>query len=1637
MALTHSAPRCRRCGLALVGPTAQRLWWIDSELRALRGRERVLAQERPGVLAQLRRESEARSRSDGPEHPAPAPGRAPDPAPNPTPERRAAPADTAANAAQAVAPPEPAGPGHDGASQGRPGRPDPGPAPGGEVSRRSAQNVILALGGLLVGIAALVFAIWTWSDMGTGARAAVLGLTTLAFAVLARPLHRRGLHATAETFGAVAAGLLCVDALALWLLSDRLTNGPGYTGAALTVISALLVLYPALVPLRSPRILAALFAQPVPVLLVIALPTDGNPGWLLAVLAATALVDGLVVRRLGSPRRGVPVRTLHVSALILWGLVLAVTGVVVLASTSSSGSDPLGWWSLATTLLLAGATGLLLDRRRGPGRTDPGQAAKPRTLSVYAIIGLGALALVPLVAGPAHLPVLPRLPVLPWSLEPAAMAAPAVELLQLDRASTLPPLNLVYLAGILVATGLVLGTVRLLRRSALSVTLSLTAPTTLLALPLLLGLPQTVAAVWALVVGGCLVLGSAVLRRWTGSVPVVTGTLTLVTGLVWALPERYTTLACLLLLAVTALVCAAGARRFTEPGHSPEPGGRAATLYMGSVLLWGLSLLLGTAYLLGNRGAEGTVQAQWWLLTGAVLLCGTTALLLSRVRAPSPLAVSSPGQGRAADPRPLFTLAGLALLPGAPLLALPERSPALTLFSPRAPWSEPAETMWAPVNTVLGLPAQPGVLSVVGSALGVLLVGALVTGLVALIDRRWLPAAPALTVPPSLVPLPVLAGAPFAAAVVWTLLVGAALFLWTSRLRPGAAWLPGVTGSATMLLALAWSLPQQHTTLLALLLAAAVVVLSALAHRNVSTAPPRSGTASTAVIVYGLTLVAWGAVLAFGSIALVASATVGAPDQTPSWLLSATALLLGAAALVLGRTRGGGVPSPFGIAALLLLAAVPLVAGPRGLPTVPALTRALGVFEAPVSAMLEPARAFVGLPVPADTLTALATAAGLLIAGILSLGAVLLLDRRLLTPAIALVGPLTLVPLPVLAGAPFAAAVVWTLLVGAALFLWASRLWSPDAWLPGVTGLATMLLALAWSLPQQHTTLVTLLLAAAVVVLSAPARRRLSPADGAPPASLAEERLLAQLTYGLTAIAWGAVLAFGFTALVASATVGAPGRLPWWLLGAATLLLGATALVLGRPGRGRAPEPVVPGGTAPFSVAGLFLLVAVPLVAGPRGLPALAAFSRTHPLHEAPLSALLEPAHVFVGLPAPADALSMFTVPLGLLAAGTLALGTVLLLDRGLLLPTAALVVPLTLVPLPVALGAPFLAALVWTLAVGALLLTGAALLRGDRTSWMPWLTGLCTLALALSWALSERYSTVGVLLAAAVIMSVSAAPARTRFVAVASTSAATAATGAFSLTLLLALDAPVEYAAFGPIVVATAVAAVAPRLRGPLVTAAEVPAALWATAALLLTVLSPARPEVVAVALASVGVVSLASAVRPDRRWLAVVGGLLMFLALWTALAAWDVSVPEAYTVPPAIAFLIIGWEWSRRTDPAPSSWLAHGGGLALLLGPTVWQVLISDDTLWRLPAVLATGLAVTLWGLRQRRQAALVLGGLTLLTTSLRAFGPPLWELTRLMPNWLPFAVIGLVLLYIGARYEASLARLRQVGRLLSQMR
>ncbi|MFD6949345.1 hypothetical protein A6A08_12665 [Nocardiopsis sp. TSRI0078] len=1346
---------CPRCGLLLVGDTAQRLWRIDSEIALLDGRRQQLHGERAAVVGLLREESaRAASRAD-----APAAVRAVGAPGAPGAVHAHGTAEAAGGREQRPPGPVPAAPEHLRAGAAHsPAHPAAAPS-AGEVTRRSAQNIILGLGGLLVGIAALVFAIWTWSDMGTGARAGVLGITTAAFAALALPLHRRGLRATAETFGCLAAALLCVDALALWLLmSDRLGGGPGYTAGALAAIGALTALYPVLVPLRSPRVIAALMCQPVPVLLVFSLPFGTVWFWALPALAATALGDLLVARRLGDPRPGRPVRTLRTTAAVLWIATLLLTAVLVLAGP---GSDvPRIRWALTAALLLSGATGLLLARRP-LAATAAGKAA-------HTVTALLALGMAPLAAGPSHLPVLPRVPAAPWHGGPSAATDPVLQVLGLYGPTTGQAHGPALLATVLVGAALALGTAALLRRDALVPAAALVAPPTLLAFPLLLGLPHVVATVWALLVGAALVLGTALLpRHRTAWVPAATGVLTLVTGLLWSLPDRYTSLGALLFLGATALVAVLLYRR-TAPGEAP-----ATVLYGAGLLLWSLALLTGAFLLLGLVISEAVPPPAWWLVAGAGLLAGATALVLGRVPAPS-----APADRSAPDPRTLFTLLGLLLLATAPLLAGRAQGPGLPLLPRVEPWSEPVSAMWEPAYPVLGLSAQADAAAAVGTAAGVLAAGAAAVALVRLLDRRRTAAAVALAVPTALVPLPLILGMPYVVAVVWTVLVGAALVLGAApAARHGSGRVPAVSGLLTLVLGLLWALPEWYTTLVALMLVAATAQAESLVLRRLGL----RRTGGPVPLVYAVTLALGALALSTGLVALASTFAADAvADPVSWWLLGAALLLVASASTVLGQ-----VPCP----------------------------------------------------------------------------------------------------------------------------------WVPDA--------------------------------------SAPA-----------PA-------------------------------------------------------------------GPRPAPVV----SPFTVVGMLLLACVPLVVGPRTLPALALFSRARPPASAPPSALTESAHAFLGLAGPPPA--AVAVAVGVLVSGLLAAGVAALLARRWAPHTAALVAPPALAPLPVVLDAPFLAALVWAFAVGSALVLWSALARDRWVGRLAGATGLLTLVLGLSWALAQEHANTGALMAVAVVGAVAAALARTTVPMVGATAVATAATGAFALALPLLLGAPVEYAALAPIAMVAAVAVAAPRLRGPLVLAAEVPACLWAVVALVVTVSAGARPELVALALAVVGVVALATAVRPNRRWSALVGTLLMFAALWTVLAAWNVAAPEAYTVPPALAALAVGWEWSRKAAEAPSSWAAYGGGLMLLFLPTVVLVLLDGDMVWRVPAVLVLGLAVVVWGLRRQLQAALVLGGLVLVATSLRAFGPPLWDLTRLVPNWLPFAVAGVLLLVIGARYEASLERLRRLGRLVMGMR
>ena len=148
-AIAFGAPTCPQCNLHLTGTTAQLLF--------------VTLSRADELVAQLRL----------PEYAAPAPAQAPYPAPRP------------------ISPPPPAR---------RPA-----------LSAASVPRILLGLGALCLLVAALVFLAVAWSALGVGGRTAVLVLLTVAASGLATWLARIGLRAGAESFTAVALGLLTLD----------------------------------------------------------------------------------------------------------------------------------------------------------------------------------------------------------------------------------------------------------------------------------------------------------------------------------------------------------------------------------------------------------------------------------------------------------------------------------------------------------------------------------------------------------------------------------------------------------------------------------------------------------------------------------------------------------------------------------------------------------------------------------------------------------------------------------------------------------------------------------------------------------------------------------------------------------------------------------------------------------------------------------------------------------------------------------------------------------------------------------------------------------------------------------------------------------------------------------------------------------------------------------------------------------------------------------------------------------------------------------------------------------------------------------------------------------------------------------
>ncbi|MET8883281.1 SCO7613 C-terminal domain-containing membrane protein [Streptomyces rubiginosohelvolus] len=243
-----------------------------------------------------------------------------------------------------------------------PGRPGAPAQPWGFVppkqpsAPRSAQNVLLTLGGLLLTIAAVAFTLVSWGSMGIGGRSAVLALVTVGALAAPAVLLRRGLTATAEALAALALVLTLLDAYAVHAVAAPDTDGLGFTAVAAAVLAALWTAYGlALGKLRLPLPAAVVLAQwP----LLFGAWAAGAPalvvGW---ALLATAVLDGAIA--LWGKGTGARVTA------CVGGSVMAFSALVVGLTLSVTASGPLG--ALAPgALLLTGAAAALAGAWRAP-----------------------------------------------------------------------------------------------------------------------------------------------------------------------------------------------------------------------------------------------------------------------------------------------------------------------------------------------------------------------------------------------------------------------------------------------------------------------------------------------------------------------------------------------------------------------------------------------------------------------------------------------------------------------------------------------------------------------------------------------------------------------------------------------------------------------------------------------------------------------------------------------------------------------------------------------------------------------------------------------------------------------------------------------------------------------------------------------------------------------------------------------------------------------------------------------------------------------------------------------------------------------------------------------------------------------
>ncbi|MEJ7831405.1 MAG: zinc ribbon domain-containing protein [Nocardioides sp.] len=176
---------------------------------------------------------------------------------------------------------------------------------------------------------------------------------------------------------------------------------------------------------------------------------------------------------------------------------------------------------------------------------------------------------------------------------------------------------------------------------------------------------------------------------------------------------------------------------------------------------------------------------------------------------------------------------------------------------------------------------------------------------------------------------------------------------------------------------------------------------------------------------------------------------------------------------------------------------------------------------------------------------------------------------------------------------------------------------------------------------------------------------------------------------------------------------------------------------------------------------------------------------------------------------------------------------------------------------------------------------------------------------------------------------------------------------------------------------------------------------------------------------------VSASALVNADRRWLGWVGGALLATATWVRLADVGVDAPEAYTMPSAVALLLVGLFRLRR-DPGTATALALTPGLLLGTIPSLLWVLVDPVTVRA--GLLGVGcLALVLVGTRMRWNAPLVVGAAVGGLVALRELAPYAAQ----TPQWVMIGLAGTLLTVVGVTWERRVVELRHAASYLERLR